>query len=82
MNTNWNPQGGRGVPTTGMTTPPAINQAQPGGRPPNQQCQFPPWIQHNWFDGAISELHGHIYDLVGIHSADPFFYDNSCYSHL
>ena len=54
------------------TTPPAINQAQPSGHPPNQQRQFPTRLQHNWFEGAISELRGHIYDLVGIHSADLF----------
>ena len=72
MNTNRNPRGGHGVPTVGTTTPPAINHAQPGGRPPNQQCQFPTWIQWNRFKGAISELHGDIYDLVGIDSANLF----------
>ena len=72
MNWNWNPRGGHGVPTTGMTTPPTINQAQPSGCPPNQQHQFPTKLQHNWFKGAISELHGHIYDLVGIRSANLF----------
>ena len=60
--------------STGTTTPPAINQAQPSGRPPNQQHQFPTWLQHNQFEGAISELCGHIYDLllVGIRSANLF----------
>ena len=72
MNMNRNPQGGCGVPSTGMTTPPTINQAKPGGHPPNQQCQFPTWLQHSRYEGAISELHGHIYDLVGIRSADLF----------
>ena len=72
MNMNRNPQGSHGAPTTGMTTLPAIDQAQPGGCPPNQQCQFPTRLQHNWFEGAISELCGHIYDLVGICSANLF----------
>ena len=45
MNVNQNPQGGCGVPTTGMTTPTTINQGQPSGRPPNQQHQFPTWLQ-------------------------------------
>ena len=72
MNTNQNHQGGWGAPTTGMTAPPKFNKAQPSGCPPNQQRQFPTWIQCKRFEGAIPELHGHIYDLVGIHSANLF----------
>ena len=72
LNPNRNPRGGHGAPTPGMTTPPAIQQGQPGGRPPNQQRHFPTLLQCNRFEGAISELRGHIYDLVGIQSADLF----------
>ena len=72
MNMNRNPQGGHGTPTTGTNAPPTASQAQPGGRSLNQQRQPPTWIQRIHFEGAISELHGHIYDLVGIRSADLF----------
>ena len=65
MNPNRNPRGGCGAPTPGTTTPPTIQQGQPGGRPLNQQRQFPTWLQCNQFEGAISDLRGHIYDLVG-----------------
>ena len=72
MNPNRNPRGGRGAPTPGTTTPPVIQQRQPGGRSPNQQRQFPTRLQRNRFEGATSELRGHIYDLVGIRSANLF----------
>ena len=72
MNTNRNPQGSHGTPTTGMNAPPTANLALPGGHNPNQQHQPPMWIHHIPFEGAISELCGHIYDLVGIHSTDLF----------
>ena len=72
MNPNRNSRGGRGAPTPGTTTPPVIQQGQPSGCPPNQQCQFPTRLQRNWFEGAISELCGHIYDLVGIRSTNLF----------
>ena len=49
-----------------------IHQGQPGGRSPNQQHQLPTWLQGKRLEGAISELCGHIYDLVGIWSADLF----------
>ena len=57
---------------TGMNTPPTANQAPPGARNPNQQQQPPNQSQHVHFEGAISELHGHIYDLVAIHSTHLF----------
>ena len=69
MNTNRNTRGGC---ATGTTTPPAKNQAQLGGCPPSQQCQFPTQLQHSRFEGAISEFHGHVYDLAGIHSTNLF----------
>ena len=72
MNLNQNPRGGRGAPTPGTTTPPVIQQGQPGGRRLNQQRQFPTRLERNRFEGAISELRGHIYDLVGIWSANLF----------
>ena len=50
MNPNWNCRGDRGAPTPGTTTPPVIQQGQPGGRPSNQQHQFPTWLQCNWFE--------------------------------
>ena len=53
-------------------TPPTANQVQPGGHNPNQQRQPPTQIQCIRFEGAISDLCGHIYDLVGIHSTDLF----------
>ena len=37
MNTNRNPRGSRGIPTTGTNAPPTANQAQLGGHNPNQQ---------------------------------------------
>ena len=72
MNTNRNPRGGHGAPTPGMATPQVIHQGQPSGHPLNQQHQFPTWLQCNRFEGAISELCGHIYDLVGIWSTNLF----------
>ena len=72
MHANQNPQGSRAPPTTGMNTPSTANQAPPGACKPNQQCQPPNQIQRICFEGAISELHGHIYDLVRICSADLF----------
>ena len=72
MNPNRNPRGGCGAPTPGTTTPPVIQQGQPGGCPMNQQCQLPTRLQRNRFEGAISELCGYIYDLVGIRSANLF----------
>ena len=72
MNMNQNPRGSCGPPTAGMNASPTPNQAQLGGCNPNQQRQPPTWIQCICFKGAISELCGHIYDLVGICSADLF----------
>ena len=72
MNMNQNPRGSHGTPTTGMNAPPTANQVQPGGHNPNQQRQPPTQIQCIRFEGAISDLYGHIYDLVGIHSTDLF----------
>ena len=69
MNMNWNPRGSRGVPTTGTNAPPTANQAQPSGCNLHQQHQLPTRLQCNCFKGSISELCGHIYDLVGICSA-------------
>ena len=72
MSANQNPRGGHAPPTTGTNPPPTANQAPLGARTPSQPCHPPNQIQRIHLEGAISEVCGHIHDLVGICCADLF----------
>ena len=52
--------------TTSSSTPQQCQRGQQQQKG-TQQCN-----QRTHFEGAINELKGHIYDLVGSHSADLF----------